>query len=272
MARKIDLRALGFALVGLWAAACGGTGADAQGVDDVELQQGNLETSNALTANALTANALTANALTANALTANALTANALTANALTANGLKDPLARQLMKYVVSCALPEDQTLSMSIDGKTYKFPGSLGLAPQWGKTGGKCDESCQRWVSACVLSRVDFLGIEMPISIRGAHPALRVTFKEFFEYSDDEATYFGNIFQEEKEMYACLAPDEKQIERVCGDSIANCPMKVVGSCAKACSYRELTGGFVDCSSSGKAKKPESYRESVTVFLPKPGR
>jgi hypothetical protein len=254
--------------VGIWAAACGGTGADA----DVELQTGNLETTNALTANALTANALTANALTANALTANALTANALTANALTANGLKDPLGRQLMKYVVSCALPEDQTLSMKIDGKTYKFPGSLGLAAEWGKTGGSCGESCQRWVSACVLSRVDFLGVEMPISIRGAHPALRVSLKEFFEYPDDEATYYGNIFQEEKEMYACLAPNEKQIERVCGDSLANCPMKVVGNCAKACSFRELSGGFVDCSSSGNAKKPETYRESVTVFLPKPGR
>jgi hypothetical protein len=268
MARNTGLRALGFALVAVWTAACGGTGADG----DVELQTGNLETTNALTANALTANALTANALTANALTANALTANALTANALTANGLKDPLSRMFMKYVVSCALPEEQTLSMSIDGKTYKFPGSLGLAPQWGKAGGKCDESCQRWVSACVLSRVDFLGVEMPISIRGVHPALRVGLREFFEYTDDEATYFGNVLTEDKEMYACLAPNEKQIERVCGDSIANCPMKVVGSCAKACTGRELSGGFMDCSSSGKAKKPETFRESVTVFLPKSGR
>src|SRR5262245_22828632 len=137
MARKTDLRFLGLGLVAFWAAACGGTEAD-----DVEVQTA------ALTID----NALTANALTANALTANALTANALTANALTANGLKDPLARMFLKYVVSCALPADETLSMSIDGKKYKFEGGLGLAPQWGEAGGTCDASCQRWVSACVL------------------------------------------------------------------------------------------------------------------------
>src|SRR6185369_6669556 len=74
---------------------CGGE------ADDVEAVQSAITTENALTANALTANALTANALTANALTANALTANALTANALTANGLRDPLAREFLKYVV---------------------------------------------------------------------------------------------------------------------------------------------------------------------------
>jgi hypothetical protein len=266
MARKSDLRALGIGLVTLWAAACGGP------ADDVELQTGAVLTENALTANALTANALTANALTANALTANALTANALTANALTANGLKDPLARQFMKYVVSCALPADESISMSIDGKRYKFDGGLGLAPQWGEKGGKCDETCQRWVSACVLSRVDYLGVEEIISVRGAHPALRVGLREFFEYTDDEATYYGNVLTKDKEMYVCLAPDEKQIPRVCGPSLENCPMKVVGSCAKACSNRELFGGFGDCSSTGTARKPEIFHESVTVFLPKSGR
>jgi hypothetical protein len=261
---KTDLRALGLGLIGIWAAACGGPPAD-----EIEVETGNITTTNALTANALTANALTANALTANALTANALTANALTANALTANGLKDPLARQLLKYVVSCALDDDQSIKMSIDGKSYTFDGSLGLATEWGKKGGKCDESCQRWVSGCVLSRVDFLGVEQIISIRGADEALRPSWKEFFQYTEAEATYFGNIFTEGRPMYACLAPGKSQIPRVCGPSLDNCPMTVVGSCAKACSYQQLTGGFVDCSSTGKARKPEVFHESVSVFLPR---
>ena len=85
-------------------AACGG---GSGGADDRWRRALGVLAENALTANALTANALTANALTANALTANALTANALTANALTANGLQDPLGRELLKYVVSCALPD---------------------------------------------------------------------------------------------------------------------------------------------------------------------
>jgi hypothetical protein len=264
MARKIDLRVLGLGLVGFWAAACGGS------EPAVELQTADLVTSNALTANALTANALTANALTANALTANALTANALTANALTANGLKDPLARELLKYVVSCALSDDQSISLKVDNVSYTFPGGLGLAPDWGKRGGSCDQSCQRWVSGCVLARIDFLGVEEEISVRGANLALRSTWQEMRDYPSDEATYFGNIFTEGQPMYACLAPDKKQIPRVCGPSLDNCPMTVVGSCAKACSYQNwFGGGFVDCSSSGKARKPEVYHESVTVFLPR---
>jgi hypothetical protein len=263
MARKRDLRVLGLGLVGIWAAACGGTD------QSIEVESAALTTSNALTANALTANALTANALTANALTANALTANALTANALTANGLKDPLARELLKYVVSCALPDDESLSMTIDGASYTFPGGLGLAADWGKRGGHCDESCQRWVSGCVLARVDFLGVEQEISVRGASPALRVSWQEMRDYQSDEATYFGNIFADGQPMFACLAPGKSEIPRVCGPSLDNCPMTVVGSCARACSYQGLWGGYVDCSASGKARRPEVYHESVTVFLPR---
>src|SRR5262245_56472446 len=122
MARHAGTRVLCLGLVATWlsAAGCGGD----EGVDEV---QAAVITENALTANALTANALTANALTANALTANALTANALTANALTANGLRDPMAREFLKYVVSCALDDHDELTMRIDGHRYKFPGSLG-------------------------------------------------------------------------------------------------------------------------------------------------
>jgi hypothetical protein len=206
-----------------------------------------------------------------NALTANALTANALTANALTANGLKDPLGRQLLKYIVSCALDEDASLKMSIDGQSYTFAGGLGLAPEWGRRGGSCDESCQRWVSACVLGRVDFLGVQEMISERGANPALRVSWQELVNYTSMEATYFGNIFAEGQPMFACLAPGKTGIPRVCGPSLDNCPMQVVGSCAQDCAYQSFVtgGGFVDCSSSGKARQPVVYHESVTVFLPR---
>ena len=105
-----------FAAAAVGAVGCGGE------ADDVESVQSAITTENALTANALTANALTANALTANALTANAL---------------RDPLARELLKYVVSCALEEDDELAVRIDGKRYVFPGSRGLARESGRDRG---------------------------------------------------------------------------------------------------------------------------------------
>jgi hypothetical protein len=248
-------------------AALGTVGCGGEGDDDAETIQAAITVENALTANALTANALTANALTANALTANALTANALTANALTANGLRDPLAREFLKYVVSCALDEDDSVSFKIDGKRYEFRGALGLAPEWGRS--HCDGDCQRWVSACVLARVDAAGVKRMLSIRGDNRALRPDDHELRRYSDREATYFGNLFVRNQPRYMCLSPGKTDNERVCGDSLDDCPMTVVGSCDDACGDEGRYGSFADCSDRGRARHGTVYHESITVFLPK---
>ena len=246
-------------------ASCGGTGET-----ELATERSAVTAENALTANALTANALTANALTANALTANALTANALTANALTANGLKDPLGRELLKYVVSCALPAGAAVSITVDGAKYQFPGSIGLAPEWGREHGSCDRECQHWVSACVLARVDAAGVERMISIRGDDWALRPGPRELFDYPHREATYYGNIFAENQPRYLCLSPGETSDERVCGPSLSSCPMTVTGSCDDVCGDRGAFGTFSDCRTPrrGDRGRGEIFAETVTVFLP----
>ena len=194
---------------------------------------------------------------------------NALTANALTANGLRDPLAREFLKYVVSCALDEDDSVAFKIDGKRYEFRGGLGLAPEWGRSHGACDGDCQRWVSACVLARVDAAGVKRTISIRGDNRALRPEDNELRRYSDREATYFGNLFVRNQPRYMCLSPGKTSNERVCGDSLDDCPMTVVGSCDDACDDDGRYGSFADCSDRGRARHGTVYRESITVFLPK---
>jgi hypothetical protein len=262
-----SVRGLALALAAVVAVGAAGCGGEAD--DDSQTIQAAITVENALTANALTANALTANALTANALTANALTANALTANALTANGLRDPLAREFLKYVVSCALDADDRVSFRIDGRRYEFHGDLGLAPEWGRSHGWCDGECQRWVSACVLARVDAAGVKRLISIRGDHRALRPEDNELRRYTDREATYYGNLFARNQPRYLCLSPGKTSNERVCGDSLDDCPMAVVGSCDDACGDEGPHRSFVDCSDRGRARRGTVYHESVTVFLPK---
>jgi hypothetical protein len=243
-------------------------------VDDVSATSSALEATNALSANALSAHALSANALSANALSANALSANALSANALSANGLRDPLARQFLKYVVSCALPASSTINMSIDGASYSFVGQLGLAPQWGAPGGSCDRSCQRWVSACVLARVDYAGVERLISLRGEHPALKTAPHEVRDYPVREATYYGNLFGEGQKRYLCLSPGLQSDNRVCGPSLASCPMTVMGSCATTCKHPGRQGSFVDCATDttfamdGGTPQSRDMAETITVFLP----
>jgi hypothetical protein len=217
-------------------------------------------TYNALTANALTANALTANALTANALTANALTAGSLT-SALAPEVLEDPLARQFLSYVVSCALPADAELDVTIDDVDYVFQGQLGLAPEWGAAAGSCGSDCRAWVSACVLARVDYLGVHVPLSIRGEHDALATTPEEQQAYPHREATYWGDVFASPQVRKACLSPGETEIPRVCGPSIDGCVMDVVGPCDEVCGELRDDGSFAGCSDG------PGPRAEITVFL-----
>ncbi len=227
-------------------------------------------TTNALTTNALTTNALTTNALTTNALTTNALTTNALTTNALISQALTDPNAREVLKYIVSCALP----VGAQISTPTGNYEGALGLAPQWGKPNGRCDESCQEWVSGCVLSRVDYAGVHVPISVRGQHKALATSAQERRDYPNREATYYGNIFKAPQLRFACLTPGATEIPRVCGPSLASCVMTITGYCNEVCERPTSDGAFRNCRAPVSDDDDRDcdddgteFHGSVTVFL-----
>jgi|SRR6185312_4934259 len=226
-------------------------------------------TENSLMLNALTSNSLMLNALTSNALMLNALTSNALMLNALAPDGVIRPDTAQFMKYLVSCALTDKQSLDLTLGGQSYHFPGGVGLAPQWGMPGGTCDGSCQRWVSACLLARVDAAGVEREISVRGLHPALVPSRSEMSTYTQREATYFGNVFVTGQPRFLCLPPGATSDERVCGDSMSKCPMTVLSSCSNTCLFQGPFGEYDICSDSGKRLSGNTYFESVTVFLPK---
>jgi hypothetical protein len=229
-------------------------------------------TSNALTSNALTSNALTSNALTSNALTSNALTSNALTSNALTSNALTDANARELLRYVVSCALPKGAKIELTIDGTAYRFEGQLGLAPEWGLDGGSCDATCRGWVSGCVLSRLNYLGQAVPISVRGDSPALGTTPAERGAFPKREAAYFGDIFASPQINYACLSPGSTSLTRVCGPSLDGCPVHVVAMCNDACDAPSLQGAYPNCRDKPRVggsfpADATLFPETVTVFL-----
>ncbi|WP_437689112.1 hypothetical protein [Sorangium sp. So ce176] len=253
--------------------------AELEGDDDVvaEVQQ-EVVVHNALTRNALTRNALTRNALTRNALTRNALTRNALMGNSFTSEALRDPESRELLSFIVSCALPEDESFKVEVGGKSYTFTGELGLAPEWGTRQGSCGETCQEWVSACLLARVNYRGEHVTISIRGQNEALSSTKRERERYDVPEATYYGNVFLETQRRFACLAPGKRSIPRVCGDSLNNCVVDVVGDCRDVCDGPRADGSFLHCSDSepllelpcgGRIFPPRTdrYKSSVTVFL-----
>lgn len=244
-----------------------------EGSEAVGVVEEPLVTENALTINALTTNALTTNALATNALTTNALTTNALTANSVVTDALRDELARELFSYVVSCALPAGAHVDLTIDGVDYVFNGQIGIFPQWGNAGGSCDKGCRNWVSGCVLARVNYLGVQVPISVRGTKAPLALGPDEASDYPKREATYYGNIFSQPQVRYACLSPGETSNPRVCGPSLDDCVMEVVGSCDLFCGPAHASGAFSNCRnmprdpSGAWPNGSQSFPGSITVFL-----
>jgi len=249
--------------------------------DPLDSTSGALVGSNGLFANGLFANGLFANGLFANGLFANGLFANGLFANGLAldtsgamsaraADVLRDPATRPLFSYIVSCALPADQTLSVTVDGQALTFPGAIGVAPEW--LTGACDTTCERWVSACVISRVNHLGQHVEISMRGQNRALVVQPREVQQFTYREAAYFGNFFGPAPEVHACLPNGASGITRVCGPSLDGCPIAVVGRCEDVCAGLGPWTSFRDCgvapvAHDGAIRSRDAFPETVTVFL-----
>ena len=216
-----------------------------------------------LPANVLTNNLLLNQVLIANALTANALTSKALAANTPVYYALNnDPNARELLNYIVSCALPPSEVISLHVANATYDYNGELGLAPEWGQPGGRCNGQCRSWISGCVIARLGYLGTKASISLRGSNPALLTSLAVDRAYTDREAAYYGDIFSQPQKIYACLSPGQTEVPRVCGPSIANCAVHVVSTCDKVCVPFTLDGAFIECQAAG-----QHYLGSVTVFL-----
>jgi hypothetical protein len=193
---------------------------------------------------------LSENGLSLNKLSLNKLSLNKLSLNKLSLNGLSDDGfagleqtedGREVLTYVARCAVPEGQSLTASVDGVDYEFPGLLGIAPEW--LNGACETSCQRWVSACLLAHANGLGVSVPISLRGPHPALTATAQEEQDYPVQEGAFYGNLFDPlfgvDYPMYICVGkatyaavtnPESDLWKRLCG--VWNeCPIADAGSC-----------------------------------------
>ena len=206
------------------------------------------------------------------AITNNAITNNAITSNAITSAALQDPNAREVFKYIVSCALPATAQVDLTIDGVDYSFQGELGLTPKWGLPGGSCNNTCQEWVSACVLSRIDYLGQTVPISIRGAHSSLTPTPAEASTYTYREGAYYGNLFKDTPVRDACIAPGRVGLPRVCGPTLDGCAVQAVDYCSNVCTGSAGFGTFMNCADHKRVNGQfpvgtRFYPTAVTVFL-----
>src|SRR5690606_37311417 len=103
---------------------------------------------------------------------------------------LDDPDRVATAQYLVECALPAGASITKEVDGVPTEFEGALGLAPEW--EGDACDQDCQEWVSACLLARTNVSQQEVPLRLKGDHPALGTGTSLGFPLY--EASFFGNL------------------------------------------------------------------------------
>src|SRR5687767_12091240 len=219
---------------------------------------------NGLAYNGMAFNGMSYNGMSYNGLAYNGMAYNGMSYNGMSYNGLADPVVQSFVTYLVGCALPADDSVTYAVDGQEWTFSGEIGLAPEW--KNGPCGESCQRWITSCMLSRLNLKGEHMRISLRGDHPALNTIRFEERDMNEREATYYGNLFTDPSNIYVCHAPESASIPRVCGDDLAACPMNVVGSCEDACRGPGRHRSFRDCGPENK-NSVQLFSEAITVFL-----
>lgn len=242
------------------------------------------------------------NGLTSNGLTSNGLTSNGLTATALLSRGLvhvsggaegpvlkalrdpvKGPLNRTMFRYLVSCALRPDQSVSYTWtrtrgERVTETYRGALGLAPTWA-TGG-LDRAGREWISACVAARTNELGVQVPLSLRARNVAsLAVSDSERAQFIVPESAFFGDLFANPPHVYACTLERPRAFStwrptgRTC--ATAGCgPIEALGPChvrgrsswAQVCADQAANNDWVsDCR--GDSEDSSRYQRVVTTWL-----
>jgi hypothetical protein len=192
------------------------------------------------------------------------LTSEAIAREPVLMHALRDPRSREFLSYAVSCALPGNKSVSLSLDGERYELRGQLGLASRWGAPSGHCNADCRGWVSACMLARVNHLGESVPLSMRAKDKALSSDAAEQLAYPSREGAYYGDVFAQPQLRFACTSPGSTLIRRVCGgtgDDTEGCVVDVLGDCDDLCSREAPDGSFRSCKGKGR-----TIPAAVTIF------
>ena len=134
---------------------------------------GNKLSSNSWPAAKADATILAANKLAASKLPPEGFLVHRYAANPAGVAGLiATDAGREVLTFIVSCALPEGTSLVATGPGDiTYEFFGEIGLAKEW--LHNALDNEGRGWMSACLFARTSGSHVPVPLSMRGQHRAL---------------------------------------------------------------------------------------------------
>ncbi|WP_438018013.1 hypothetical protein WMF18_02565 [Sorangium sp. So ce315] len=186
---------------------------------------------------------------------------------------LRSAEGRELLHYVVGCALDPRTKVSTSLPG--VSFEGAIGLATTW-RTAKLGALSSQRWVTACLLQTLNGIGAHVPIRMVGNHKGLvGASAKDAVDFSIPDATMFGNVFDPAKvEVFACA---DTGAAKACGfswsafahlricDSSPLCGITLLGPCQD----EAVTHCWTDSAGERVCGTPGGtvYTEAISTFL-----
>jgi hypothetical protein len=161
---------------------------------------------------------------------------------------------RHILKDLMECALRDDQSVMDQENGAVYT--GQVGLAEEWGSRA--LFDRERRWVSACMIQRLNYFGISVPILLEGDTAPIAVDPVLRQSYPFAESTAWGDIFKGSAGDFAWICTEEdvwsicpKDLgepwvdTRVC-DGVQDCGIAFAGRCSDACTL--TAGGYWDCS------------------------
>lgn len=233
---------------------------------------------NTLAPDKLAANSAGASTLAAGSLTVEQLGPNEYVVDPEAAAGLLATAdGREVLSFIVSCALPEAVTVfATATDGTVYEFFGDLGLASEW--LDHPLREAGRGWVSACLFARVNDHGLPQAFSLRGQNKALAVTPEEAANYTLEEGAFYGDYFVTQGqpiEWIACRGEDEASSElgglvsRDCAEpdpadaTHTYCGLTFAGDCGDFAP----THACKQFSPHDFYRKCQDHREVITVFV-----
>lgn len=177
---------------------------------------------------------------------------------------------------LVYCALGVGQSLTEP-NGAVHQ--GHFGLATSWTTT--PLTTHQQRFVTGCMLQRLNAWGHEVPILLEGRTSPIYHWAADEVDYPWDESTVWGNVFVPSgaaPAIYVCssgalFAECNEDIdgtndwleERICDGLGADCGLAVMGLCSDVCTLQTTSGGdtYEECTgASGR------FRQTVHVQLP----
>ena len=171
---------------------------------------------NGISLNGISLNGISLNGISLNSIAANKIVANRISAERLSLNlsSARDLLTtaegREMLRFVIGCAIPGDQILVADFKGRHYEFPGELAVAPEWLEH--PLDKRGKGWVSACMFARVNVAGASIAVSLRGPNRALAAGAEERAGWPVQEGAFYGDMFRPSNKpilWIACSGEDQ---------------------------------------------------------------